>query len=384
MRQQFDSTPLAMLHGIRVLDLSRVLAGPLASMTLGDLGADVLKVERPVVGDETRAWGPPNDARGEAAYYLSINRNKLGIALDLDDPADRTLLERLIREADVVLDNYKRGTLERRGLIPERYLSECPSLIWCTVTGFGADSDRPGYDFVVQAEAGWMSITGPRDGEPTKTGIALADVTAGKDAAIAILGALVARGRAPQPLRLDERRLFVSLYHSAAAALVNVAQNVLVSGQPARRWGNGHPNLVPYQLFRAADRYLVVAVGNDGQWQGCCRALGLGSLGDDPALATNSGRLAHRERVVGTMAARIGEGTAAEWMVRLEQEGVPCGVVQEVGDALAPLGASALTGVPPAVPGTVRLAPPVLDEHGELVRAYGWGAFRRVDTSQQG
>jgi crotonobetainyl-CoA:carnitine CoA-transferase CaiB-like acyl-CoA transferase len=373
-----------MLQGLRVLDLSRVLAGPLAAMTLGDLGADVIKVERPGSGDETRGWGPPNDPRGEAAYYLSINRNKLGIALSLDDADDRSLLDRLIRESDVVLDNYKRGTLERRGLVPERYLVEQPSLIWCTVTGFGAESERPGYDFVVQAEAGWMSVTGPREGEPTKAGIALADVTAGKDAVIAILGALVSRSRSPQPLRPDARRLFVSLYHSAAAALVNVAQNVLVSGQPARRWGNGHPNLVPYQLFQAADRYLVVAVGNDGQWQGCCRALGLNAMGTDSSVATNSGRLAHRERVIATMAARLSERTAGEWIAELEREGVPCGVVKEVGDALAPLAASPLTGVPPAVPGTVRLAPPMLDEHGELVRMYGWDAFRRVETSQGG
>jgi len=373
-----------MLHGIRVLDLSRVLAGPLASMTLGDLGADVLKVERPRIGDETRAWGPPNDARGEAAYYLSINRNKLGIALSLDDEGDRLVLARLIREADVVLDNYKRGTLERRGLIPEHFLVECPSLIWCTVTGFGADSDRPGYDFVVQAEAGWMSVTGPVEGAPTKAGIALADVTAGKDASIAILGALVARSRAAEPLPLSDRRLFVSLYHSAAAALVNVAQNVLVSGQPARRWGNGHPNLVPYQLFHARDRYLVVAVGNDGQWQGCCRALGLHALGTDSDVATNSGRLAHRERVVSAMTARLAERTAEEWIALLEKEGVPCGVVQSVGDALAPLGASPLTGVPPSVPGTVRLPPPTLDEHGVLVREFGWDAFRRVRASHEG
>jgi crotonobetainyl-CoA:carnitine CoA-transferase CaiB-like acyl-CoA transferase len=333
-----------MLQGLRVLDLSRVLAGPLAAMTLGDLGADVIKVERPGSGDETRGWGPPNDPRGEAAYYLSINRNKLGIALSLDDADDRSLLDRLIRESDVVLDNYKRGTLERRGLVPERYLVEQPSLIWCTVTGFGAESERPGYDFVVQAEAGWMSVTGPREGEPTKAGIALADVTAGKD----------------------------------------VAQNVLVSGQPARRWGNGHPNLVPYQLFQAADRYLVVAVGNDGQWQGCCRALGLNAMGTDSSVATNSGRLAHRERVIATMAARLSERTAGEWIAELEREGVPCGVVKEVGDALAPLAASPLTGVPPAVPGTVRLAPPMLDEHGELVRMYGWDVPTALGVGRAG
>lgn len=367
-----------MLQGIRILDLSRVLAAPIAAMTLGDLGADVIKVERPEVGDETRAWGPPFDERGEAAYYLAINRNKLGIALALDAPGDRDLLESLIRGADVVIDNYRRGTLERRGLAPERFLSEVPSLIWCTVTGFGADSDRPGYDYVVQAESGWMAITGERDGEPMKTGVALADVTAGKDATIAVLGALVARSRASTPLPAETRRLFVSLWHSATAALVNAAQNVLVSGHDAGRWGNAHPNLVPYQLFRAADRHVVVAVGNDAQWQACCRALGLPELADDVALATNSGRLANRAQVVTAIAARVAERPAADWLSALERGGVPCGVVKGVAEALAGREASPLTGIAPAVPGTVRLPPPMLDEHGALVRERGWGAFGRV------
>lgn len=364
-----------MLHGIRILDLSRVLAAPLATMTLGDLGADVIKVERPGIGDETRAWGPPFDERGEAAYYLSVNRNKLGVALDLDASADRAVLESLIAGADVVVDNYRRGMLERKGLAPGRFLGDLPSLIWCTLTGFGPESERPGYDYVVQAESGWMAITGERDGEPMKTGVALADVTAGKDVAIAILGALVARSRSSVALPVERRRLFVSLWHSATAALVNVAQNVLVSGRDAERWGNAHPNLVPYQLFRAADRQVVIAVGNDAQWQACCRALGLASLADDASLMTNSGRLAHRGRVVSAIAERVAERPAAEWLVALEGGGVPCGVVKGVADALSGREASALTGVSPAAPGTVRLPPPRLDEHGALVRRHGWGAF---------
>src|SRR5690349_4916245 len=184
-----------MLTGIRVLDLTRVLAGPLCTMLLGDLGADVIKVERPDGGDETRGWGPPFDAEGESAYYLSLNRNKLSTTADLDRPEDRAMIERLIGGADVVVDNFRRGTLERRGLDPERFLRERPGLVWCTISGFGPGSDRPGYDFVVQAEAGWMAITGEPDGEPMKTGVALADVVAGKDATIAVLAALVARSR---------------------------------------------------------------------------------------------------------------------------------------------------------------------------------------------
>ena len=359
-----------MLSGIRVLDLTRVLAGPLCTMTLGDLGADVIKVERPDGGDETRGWGPPFDERGESAYYLSVNRNKLGVALSLDDPADRSLVERLVAGADVVVDNFKRGTLERRGLDPERLLAARPELVWCTITGFGPDSDRPGYDFVVQAERGWMAITGEPDGAPMKVGVALADVLAGKDAAIAILGALVRRSGTGRG-----GRLFVSLAASATAALVNVAQNALVSRHEARRWGNAHPNLVPYQLFDSADRPLVIAVGSDAQWAACARALALDAMADDARLRTNAGRLAHRDEVVTALAARLRTRPAADWLERLDRAGVPCGIVKGVLEALAEAGTSPLTGVAPSVPGTVRRPPPRLDEHGALVRAKGWAAF---------
>ena len=359
-----------MIDNVRVLDLTRVLAGPLCTMMLGDLGAHVLKVERPGTGDETRGWGPPFDERGESAYYLSVNRNKLGVALSLDDPADVALIERLVAGADVVVDNFRRGTLEKRGLDPARLLAERPELVWCTITGFGPDSDRPGYDFVVQAERGWMAITGEPDGAPMKVGVALADVLAGKDAVIAILGAVVRRfatGRGG--------RLFVSLAASATAALVNVAQNALVTGREAHRWGNAHPNLVPYQLFDAADRPLVIAVGSDAQWSACARALELDALADDTRLRTNAGRLAHREELVGVIAARLRARPAAEWLARLDRAGVPCGIVKGVLEALAEASASPLTGVAPSIPGTVRRPPPRLDEHGALVRAKGWGAF---------
>ncbi|HEU4563554.1 MAG TPA: CoA transferase [Gemmatimonadaceae bacterium] len=359
-----------MLTGIRVLDLSRVLAGPLCTMMLGDLGADVLKVERPDGGDETRGWGPPFDARGESAYYLSVNRNKRSVAVDLRDPAGRALVAELAAGADVVVDNFRRGTLERYGLAHARLLAERPGLVWCTITGFGPDSDRPGYDFVVQAERGWMAITGEPDGAPMKVGVALADVVAGKDAAVAILAALVARGRTGRG-----RHVHVSLAGSAAAALVNVAQNALVTGREAARWGNAHPNLVPYQLFGAADRPLVVAVGSDPQWRACAIALGLRELADDPRYATNAGRIAHRGELVAALAARIAERPAAAWLAALDAAGVPCGSVKGVLEVLREVEGSALTGLPPSVPGTVRLAPPRLDEHGEAVRRLGWGAF---------
>lgn len=357
------------LEGIRILDLSRVLAGPLASMILGDLGADVIKVERPGAGDDTRGWGPPFDERGESAYFLSANRNKLSVAADLGSAPDRALLEQLVAGADVVLENFKPGTLERRGLGADAMLARHPQLIWCTITGFGLESPRPGYDFVVQAESGWMAITGEADGGPMKVGVALADVLAGKDAAIAILGALVGRTSA------SERRVSVSLAHSATAALVNVAQNALVSGTEPRRWGNAHPNLVPYELFAAADRPLVIAVGNDTQFAHCARALGLETLASDASLATNAGRIAARERVVGAIAAQVRTAPAAHWLARLEDAGVPCGVVKPVLEALREVDASPLTGVAPQSPGTIRRPPPRLDEHGAAIRARGWSVF---------
>ena len=345
-------------------------------MTLADLGASVIKVERPGQGDETREWGPPFDDRGASAYYLSVNRNKLGVALDLDSERDRRVLLDLVGGADAVLDNFRRGTLERRGIPVGDLLARHERLVWCTLTGFGADSFRPGYDFVVQAESGWMAITGEPEGEPMKVGVALADVVAGKDAAIAVAAALARRG---PPVPATERRLFVSLQHSAVASLVNVAQNALVSGGEARRWGNGHANLVPYQLFRAADRQFVIAVGNDGQWRACVRALELFELLEDQTVAANPGRLAARERVVGAIAARVRERPAAEWIARLERAGVPCGVVRSVREALGDVDASPVTGVAPAVPGSsVRLPPPGLGEHDALVREHGWGAFEHV------
>jgi crotonobetainyl-CoA:carnitine CoA-transferase CaiB-like acyl-CoA transferase len=339
-------------------------------MILGDLGADVIKVERPGAGDETRTWGPPFDAEGRSAYYLSINRNKLGLAADFDSPADRAFLERLIGEADVVVDNFRAGTLERRGVSPSEWCRRRPELVWCTITGFGPDSSRPGYDFVAQAECGWMAITGDPDGDPMKVGVALADVLAGKDAVIAILAALVRRGGSG-----DAGRVVISLADSARAALVNVAQNALVSGRDAKRWGNAHPNLVPYQLFNAADRPIVVAVGTDAQWIACANALGLSALAEDPSLASNAGRLAQRERIVTAFARQIALRPAESWRTMLDDAGVPNGVVNSVLDALRTTNASATTGMPSSVGGVLRFPPPGLDEHGSRIRELGWAAF---------
>jgi formyl-CoA transferase len=334
------------------------------------LGADVIKVERPGTGDDTRGWGPPFDERGESAYYTSVNRNKLSLAADLSDPADRELILRLIREADVVVDNFRPGALRRHGIDPAARRAEQPRLIWCTISGFGPESDRPGYDFVVQAESGWMSITGAPTGEPMKVGVALADVVAGKDAAIAVLAALVARASTGLG-----RQLHISLAASAAAALVNVAQNALVTGREAERLGNAHPNLVPYDLFRAADRSIVIAVGTDRQWQSLLKVVDLPELASDASLDTNAGRLAQRERVVTTLASRLRDRPAAVWQAMLDAAGVPNGVVKSVRESLRDVGASRINGIAPSAGGTIRRPPPLLDEHGSAVRRSGWDAF---------
>ena len=365
------SLPLA---NLRVLDLSRVLAGPLCTMMLGDLGADVIKVERPGRGDDTRGWGPPFDERGESAYYLSINRNKISIAADLQSPRDRALVRRLALSADVVVDNFLPGTLEGIELAPIDVLEENPRLIWCTITGFGPGSRRLGYDYVVQAEAGWMAITGEPRGVPMKSGVALADVIAGKDAAISVLAALHRRGRDAAA----ERHLVVSLAHSARAALVNVAQNALVARADAHRMGNAHANLVPYELFDARDRPIVIAVGTDDQWTALTGVLGLRDMAADPALATNAGRLAQRARVVAAVAGAVRSRDAGEWQKALDAARVPCGIVKTVQEAIADApGASPLAGMPSAVGGLVRLPPPRLDEQGPAIRSQGWEAFLR-------
>lgn len=368
-----------MLNGMRVLDLTRVLAGPLCTMMLGDLGANVIKIERPGIGDETRGWGPPFNQDGESAYYLSVNRNKLSIALDIDAAGDRALIQRLLYESDVVVDNFRVGTLERRGLAPEVIRRRYPGIVWCTITGFGPGNPRPGYDFVTQAECGWMAITGDPDGDPMKVGVALADVVAGKDATIAILAALLSRSRTG-----EGRRIFISLMDSARAALVNVAQNALVTGADARRWGNAHPNLVPYQLFQAADRPIVIAVGSDAQWTSCAAALGLTDLANDRELSTNAGRLAQRDRIINGFSSKLREAPAAVWQERLASAGVPTGLVRGVAEMLSEIDASALTGMPSSVGGRVRLPPPRLDAHGSVIRHSGWRVFEETFGQSDG
>jgi crotonobetainyl-CoA:carnitine CoA-transferase CaiB-like acyl-CoA transferase len=358
---------------LRVIDLSRVLAGPLCGMLLGDLGGDVIKVERPGKGDETRGYGPPFDDRGESAYYLAVNRNKKSIALELTDATDRAVLLKLLEDSDVVIDNFIPGKLKELGLDPDKLLERHPRLIWCSISGFGPESTRPGYDFVTQAESGWMSITGEPKGEPMKVGVALADVIAGKDAAVAILGRIVERNERSLPAAT--RRIQISLLLSGVAALVNVAQSALVSGDESKRWGNAHPNLVPYQLFHAADRPIVIAAGNDSQWISCANTLGLDGLARDNSLATNAGRVRNRERIVSAVESAVAKQTASHWVGRLASAGVPCSEVRTVIEALRMVDASPLTGIASPVGGSVRLPPPRLDENGTELRELGWRAF---------
>lgn len=349
-------------------------------MALGDLGASVIKVERSGTGDDTRGWGPPFAANGQSAYFLSVNRNKLSLAADFADPADQTLLRELIAEADIVLENFLPGALARYGLDAESLLTQYPRLIWCTISGFGLESRRPGYDFVVQAESGWMAITGEATGEPMKVGVAMVDVTTGKDATIGILAALAARERAGSALLPPaQRRIHVALSTSAVAALVNVAQNTLVSGNDAKRWGNAHANLVPYQLFQAADRPFVIAVGSDAQWPAAMVALGLHALAEDPRLATNAGRLEHRTQVVEGIAERVLTDEAVAWIAQLHRAGIPCGLVRTVQEALHDANFNvtdaARHGVPPLWNGSVRYEPPLCGEHSVTVREKHWSAF---------
>jgi crotonobetainyl-CoA:carnitine CoA-transferase CaiB-like acyl-CoA transferase len=369
-------TTVLPLAGVRVLDLTRVLAGPLCTMTLGDLGADVIKVERPGVGDDTRSWGGPTPL--DSPYFRSINRNKLSIAADFDSPADRDLVLRLIAESDVVVENFLPGVLSKRGLDSEAQIARNAKLIWCTITGFGAGNPRPGYDFVTQAEAGWMAITGEPNGEPLKVGVALADVVAGKDATIAILAALVGRQAergSSGAASAMKRRIVISLMDSARAGLVNIAQSAMNSGSEPRRWGNAHPNIVPYQAFHAADQPVVIAVGSDSQWSALVKAVDLADLANDRALDRNPGRVAARERVVGRIEEVIRRKPAAHWMEVLRKAGVPSGIVKTVLQALEDTAASPVMGMPSSVGGAWRSPPPRLDEHGDDIRRRGWMVF---------
>lgn len=314
-----------------VLDLSRVLAGPYATQLLGDLGAEVWKVERPGSGDETRAWGPPF-VGGLSAYFLSVNRNKRSAELDFTIASDREAILAAAKQADVVVENFLPGDLARHGLDAASLRSKNPELIVCSITGYGQDgpyAHLPGYDAVMQGFVGLQAVTGDAEGPPLKVGVALIDVLTGVHAASAILAALVGRLRGLGGAHLD-----VALAEVGVASLVNVAQSVLSTGVPARRHGTAHPTIVPYQTFAASDGSFVVAVGNDGQWRRLCEALGEPLLAEGP-WARNPERVLERADVIGWLASHFVTASRAEWVARLQEAEVPCGAVREVHEVVA-------------------------------------------------
>ncbi len=332
------------LGGLRVLDFSRVLAGPLGTMLLGDLGATVLKVERPGAGDDTRAWGPPYASDGQASYFHAVNRNKHSVAADLRDPADVVALRALAAQADVLVENFRPGVMDRLGLGDGDLRPENPGLVYCSITGFGAGQGAalPGYDLLVQALGGLMSITGEPEGPPQKAGVALVDVVAGLFATVGILAALRHRDRTGLGQRVE-----VDLLSSLLAALVNQGSAYTQAGVVGRRMGNAHPSIAPYDLFAAQDGPLVLAVGNDGQFRALARVLGAPELAGDPRFATNPARVAHREPLREALEALLAARPAADWTADLTAAGVPAGEVNDVAGAFA---LAERLGLAPVVP----------------------------------
>jgi len=328
------------LSGVKVLDLSRVLAGPWCTQILGDFGADVIKIEAPGHGDDTRMWGPPNlpgedgqDAVGESAYFLSCNRNKRSAAINLALPEGAALIRRLAAQADVLVENFKVGGLKKYGLSYDDLRSENPRLVYCSITGFGQTgpyADRPGYDFIAQAMGGMMSVTGEADGPPTKPGVAMADLSTGMYAAVSILIALRQAERTGHGQHID-----CSLFDTQVSMMANQALSFLVSGNSPGRMGNSHPTVVPYRVFDASDGPVVIAVGNNGQFVSLCAVLGLDELSKDPRYLTNSLRVRNRVTLEATLALIIRSKSVAQLVAELSERNIPCGPVNTVAQAFA-------------------------------------------------
>jgi len=367
------------LSGIFVLDLTRVLSGPYCTMMLADLGARVIKVEQPMKGDDTRAWGPPF-LGSESAYFLSVNRNKKSVALDLKDPRTRPVLSALIARADVLVENFRPGTMERLGLGYEALSEASPRLIYCSISGFGQTGPRrlePGYDAMMQAEGGLMSITGAEDGPPFRLGVAIADIATGMFAVQAILAALLARQRTGRGQRVD-----VAMLDAVASLLTYQASSAFATGATPTRMGNRHPSIAPYDTFAAADGEFVLSVGNDEQFRRLAAVVNRDGLADDPRFATNADRVARYDELRQDLSAAFAPWRRAELIAALTAAGVPCGAVRSVTEALAdpqlaardmivPLehataGPIRVLGSPlklSATPATVRTPPPALGQH---------------------
>jgi crotonobetainyl-CoA:carnitine CoA-transferase CaiB-like acyl-CoA transferase len=388
VRQTTSELPDAPLTGLRVLDLSRVLAGPYCTMILGDLGAEVVKIEEPKRGDDSRLWGPPWIG-GESAYFLSVNRNKRSVTINLKQDAGRELLLQLVGVSDVLVENMRPGKMDSLGLTDEILRQANPRLIHASISAFGRTGPRrtqPGYDFVVQALGGLMSITGESDGEPMKVGVAIVDVVAGLYSAIGILAAVAARDRVGKGEHIE-----VSLFDADLSMLVNVVQNYLATGVEPVRFGNGHPNIVPYQTFAAADRPIAIAAGSDTQWQRLSEVLGCAELGNDPRFASNDARVQHRAELLAAISPAIASRASAELLAALVAADVPCAPVNTVPEAVAdPHGQAMIATVEHARAGEVKLVrsplrlggrtlnpngpPPMLGEHTDEILSEFLGA----------
>ena len=319
------------LSGVRVVDLTRILAGPICTMNLGDMGAEILKVERPGRGDDTRGWGPPF-VEEEAAYFLGINRNKRSMTLNLKDARGREILGKLITTADVLIENFKVGTLDGWGFTKEWIEKETPKLIHCSITGYGKEGPKggmPGYDFLLQAESGLMSITGDKDGGPAKLGVAIVDVCTGQYAAMTILAALNARNNTKKGQRID-----LSLYNTSLSMLINVASNYLVGNLKPERYGNGHPNIVPYSDFQCNDGFIAIAVGNDNQFARLAQCLGNPEWAENDLYRTNSDRVINRDDIEQKITSVLLTKSVKTWLDLFEDHGIPCSKINSVSEAL--------------------------------------------------
>ena len=329
MSRSLESAGSASLDGLLIADFGRVLAGPYATMLLADLGADVVKIERAGVGDDTRQWGPPW-VGDESTYFQSVNRNKRSFAWDLRDPADLQQAQELTARADVVVENFLPGTMDRLGLGYDAVREINPDVVYCSVTGFGGENNLPGYDLLIQAVGGLMSITGPEPGVPTKVGVAVVDIITGLHAAVGILAALRHRDRTGEGQRVE-----VNLLSSLLSALANQTSGYVGAGVVPQAMGNRHPSIAPYEVFRTGDRPLVLAVGNNRQFASLVEVLGVPELADDERYATNTQRVAHREQLVRDITAALSAGSADEWFEKLTAQGVPCGPLNDIADAVA-------------------------------------------------
>jgi crotonobetainyl-CoA:carnitine CoA-transferase CaiB-like acyl-CoA transferase len=343
------------LDGVKVLDLSRVLAGPWCAQTLADLGADVWKIEERTRGDDTRAWMPP-EIDGESTYFISTNRSKRSVAVDLKHPEGQRLVRDMALKADVLVENYKRGTLERFGLGYEQLAPLNPRLVYCSISGYGRTgprADEPGYDFCIQAESGLMAITGEPDGAPMKHGMAITDLVTGMSAAQAVLAALIARDKTGEGQLID-----MALLDCAMALLANMASGHIVTGDEPKRYGNAHPSLAPYQMFETADGVFVLAVGNDGQFRSLCGVIGRPELADDPRFRVNKGRTRNRDAMAAELRKEFRKRRTAEWIAALNAAKVPCGQVRNLTQAFASPEAAArglVAEVPDKRHGRIRL-----------------------------